>query len=31
MKGRKESDYEKQLNAKIEERLIRMESSDYVC
>ena len=30
MKEKKESDYEKQLNTKIEERLSNMENSDYV-
>ena len=30
MKENKESDYEKQLNRKIEERLSKMESPDYV-
>ncbi|KNY25147.1 hypothetical protein [Pseudobacteroides cellulosolvens] len=30
MKEKKESDYEKQLNTKIEERLSKMENSDYV-
>lgn len=30
MKQNKESDYEKQLNIKIEDRLSKMESQDYV-
>ncbi|OPZ89088.1 MAG: hypothetical protein BWY74_02868 [Firmicutes bacterium ADurb.Bin419] len=30
MKNNKESDYEKQLNSKIEERLSKIESSDYL-
>lgn len=30
MKQNKESQYEKQLNAKIEDRLSKMESKDYV-
>jgi|GEM_PF-768944 len=30
MKENKESDYEKQLNIKIEERISRMESPDHI-